>query len=126
MKRLTVLMTVLLFLSACGNGDNRYNFSGSSKNWDMFYVVNVSNGDSEEKNGTIKFTGSGEAPETINYKIATSSGGSEGIGITLEDAVGKTGNGYCSGCAVIQKDEEIEVQITWNGQTENFVLTNKN
>lgn len=29
------------------------------------------------------------------------------------------GRGDCGGCAVIQEDEEIEFEITWEGQSEN-------
>lgn len=124
MKKMIVLAVLILILSACGNKSARYNFSGSSDNWDVFYIVNVSNGDREEKTGTIKFTGEEEAPETVDYKIETSSGGSEGTGITLTDGVGKMGNGFCDGCAVIREDEAIKVKITWDGQTENLILVN--
>lgn len=126
MKKFIVLVSVIVMLSGCGNNSARYNFSGSSDKWDVFYIVNISNGDREEKNGTIKFTGGEEAPETVDYKIETNSGGSEGTGITLIDGVGKIGNGFCSGCAVIQEDEAIKVEITWDGQTENLILINEN
>jgi len=112
-------------LSGCGNGSDRYNFSGSSDNWDVFYVVNVSNGNTEEKTGTIKFTGDGEGPEIIDYKIETNSGGSEATGITLDDKVANLGNSMCEGCAVVQENEEIEVEVTWDGQTEKLTLLNK-
>lgn len=123
MKRLTLLVILLLTLSSCGNSSDRFNFSGSSENWEVFYVVNVFGKDNEEKNGTIKFIGEEDPPETIDYKIETISGGSEGTGVTLNDGVGNIGNAFCEGCAVIQRDEEIEVEIVWNGQTENLVLT---
>lgn len=125
MKKYVSLIILLFILSGCGNGSDRYNFSGSSENWDVFYVVNVSNGDREEKKGTMKFTGEGEVPETIDYKIETNSGGTEATGITLNDEVADLGNSFCDGCAVTQGDEEIEVEITWNGQTENLILTNE-
>lgn len=112
-----------LILSGCVDGD-RYNFSGSSENWDVIYTVDVSEGTSQEKSGTIKFVGEGEAPETIDYKIEANSGGSEGTGVTLTDGVvDDVASSICEGCAVIQEDEEIEVEITWDGQTENFILT---
>lgn len=123
MKKITFLAILLLILSGCGTGNARYDFSGSSENWNMTYVVNVSSGDREEKNGTVKFIGDGQAPETIDYKIETNSGGSAGTGITLSEKAGKIGNGFCKGCAVMQWDEEIMVEITWDGQKENLMLT---
>ncbi|MCH4827953.1 hypothetical protein [Planococcus halocryophilus] len=125
MKKCISLIILLFILSGCGNDSDRYNFSGSSENWDVFYVVNVSNGNAQEKTGTIKFTGEGEGPEIIDYKIETNSGGSEATGITLDDKVANLGNNMCEGCAVVQGDEEIEVEVTWNGQTEKLTLINK-
>jgi len=125
MKKCISLIILLFILSGCGNDSDRYNFSGSSDNWDVFYVVNVSNGNAQEKTGTIKFTGDGEGPEIIDYKIETNSGGSEATGITLDDKVANLGNSMCEGCAVVQENEEIEVEVTWDGQTEKLTLFNK-
>lgn len=125
MKKCISLIILLFILSGCGNDSDRYNFSGSSENWDVFYVVNVSNGNAQEKTGTIKFTGEGEGPEIIDYKIETNSGGSEATGITLDDKVANLGNNMCEGCSVVQGNEEIEVEVTWNGQTEKLTLLNK-
>lgn len=122
MKKLISLFIMTLILSGCVDGD-RYNFSGSSENWDVFYVVDVSNGTSQVEEGTVKYTGEGEAPDTINYKLEANSGGSEGTGLTIIDGTGNIANGSCEGCAVVQEDEEIEVEITWDGQTENLILT---
>ena len=122
MKKICGLLVLLFVLSGCVDGD-RYHFSGSSENWDVFYVVDVSNGTNQVKDGTVKFTGDGQAPETIEYKFETTSGGSEGTGVTLSDNVASIANGSCEGCAVIQEDEEIEVEILWDGKTENLLLT---
>ncbi|WP_236610120.1 hypothetical protein [Planococcus halocryophilus] len=116
----------LLLLTSCGNDTDRYNFTGSSDNWDMNYVVNVTGVDSQEKSGTVTYTGEGQAPETVDYKITTSSAGSDGTGVGLENGAGNIGTVTCGGCAVIQKDENIQVEISWNGQTEELVLTNEN
>ena len=122
MKKFILLVILLILLSGCVNGD-RYNFSGSSENWDVFYVVDVSNGTSQKRSGTIKYVGEDSAPETIDYKIEANAGGSEGTGVTLTDGVVDAASSICEGCAVIQEDEKIEVEIKWDGQTENFILT---
>lgn len=122
MKKIISLFIVALILSGCIDGD-RYNFSGSSENWDALYVVDVSNGTNQVEKGTVKYTGEGEVPDTINYKVNTKPGSSEGRGVGLTDGIANIANGACGGCAVIQEDQEIEVEITWNGQTENFILT---
>lgn len=123
MKKTILLIILLLILSACGNESDRLNFSGSNENWEMFYVINVSDGDTQEKTGTIKFVGDEETPQSIDYKIKTSAGGSEGKGILLNNDVADLGNVSCENCAVIQENEEISVEITSNGETEKLVLT---
>lgn len=124
MKKIIFPAILLLMLSGCGDSA-RYDFSGSSENWDVFYVVEVSGRDRQQENGTVKFTGEGEAPEFIDYKLETTSGDSEGTGIMLANGVGNIANSSCKGCAVIQEDEGVEVEITWDGQTEKIVVTNK-
>lgn len=122
MKKIILLLIMISVLIGCANGD-RYNFSGSSKNWNVFYVVDVSNGNEQSTTETIKYTGEEPAPETIDYKIEANSGGSEGTGKTLDNGTTNTGSSICEGCAVIQEDEEIEVEIKWDDQTENLILT---
>lgn len=123
MKRIILLMVTLIVLSGCVDGD-RYNFSGSSENWDVFYVVDIQNRDEQDETGTIKYIGEEPAPEEFNYRIEYTSGGSEGTGVKVIDGVANIGYGVCRGCAIIQEDEKIEVEITWNGQTETLILTN--
>ena len=115
-------MIMLIILSSCGDSDS-YRFSGSSENWEVFYEVDVLVGDRQEKRGTVKFIGREEAPPKIDYELKSSYGGSKGTEVALEDGVGNIGNTSCEGCALIQKDEEISVEITWDGHTENLLLT---
>ena len=122
MKNITRLLVLVIILSGCYSGD-RYNFSGSSENWEVFYVVEVSGGTSQKKRGTIKYIGNGSAPETIDYKIEANAGGSEGTGVILNEGVTEAASSICEGCAVIQEDEKIEVEIIWDGQTENLILS---
>lgn len=125
MRKIIVLIIVLFVLSGCVDGD-RYNFAGSSENWDVFYVVDVSDQTEQKQTGTINYRGEEPAPETMDYRIKYSGGSSSGIDVPLVNGTANTGRGVCQGCAVIQKDEEIEVEITWNGQTETLFLTTNN
>lgn len=118
MKKLFFFGILLLILSGCGNGD-RYNFSGSSENWDVFYTVDVIDSTSEETTGTIKYVGDEPVPQKINFKI----GSKEGTNVEMEDGVTNIGHTSCRGCSVTQEDEEIAVEINWDGQMENAVLT---
>ncbi|MGH2318018.1 hypothetical protein ACRC6Q_09625 [Planococcus sp. SE5232] len=125
MKKLILPVSLLLILSGCVNSD-RYEFSGSSENWDVFYVVEILDRDRQQEKGTVKFTGDDDAPEVIEYRLQTTSGDSEGTGVMLTNGVGNIANGSCGGCAVVQEDEKVEVEITWDGQTEKLVLMNEN
>jgi hypothetical protein len=127
------LLVFVFMLAGCGNGDSAnssgnsgdwdvYNFLGSSDNWHVSYEADISNGDMETNTGTIEYTGEEQAPETIDYKIDYNSGNTEGSRDLLNGEV-DLGRSSCGGCAVIQEDEEIEVEITWDGQTENLILT---
>ncbi|WP_238532187.1 membrane lipoprotein lipid attachment site-containing protein [Planococcus antarcticus] len=121
-KKMIMFLVLLFILTGCVNGD-RYTFSGSSENWDVFYVVDVSDGTNQVEDGIVTYTGEDDPPETIEYKLEANLGTSEGTGITIKDGTGSIANGACRGCAVIQEDEEIKVEITWNGQTENLIVT---
>ncbi|WP_033542741.1 hypothetical protein [Planococcus sp. CAU13] len=122
MKKIIPFFIMAIILSGCVDGD-RYNFSGSSENWEALYVVDVSGGTHQVEEGSVRYTGEGEVPDTINYKVDTKPGSSEGNGAGVTDGVVNIGGGACSGCGVVQEDQEIEIEITWNGQTENLVLT---
>ncbi|MDJ0333026.1 hypothetical protein [Planococcus sp. S3-L1] len=122
MKNFTILVILLIVLSGCSDG-NRYNFTDSTENWDVFYDVDVSAGDEQRTTGTIKYIGKEPAPKTIDYKIEYATGVAEGMGKSLTDGSVSTGNDACTGCSVIQEDDEIAVEITWDGQKEKLVLT---
>lgn len=136
-KKIIILLTMAIILSGCTNGD-RYNFSGNGNNWEVIYTVEVTNEVEQQTSGTIKYIGENEVPEAIDYKIeyqnenSNSTAGDSGEASPLKGGTaefesivcGKST--VCGNCAIIQKDEEIEAEITWNGQTENFLLTTDN
>lgn len=123
MKKLASLLIGLLILGGCSEGD-RYNFKGSGDNWDVFYTVDVTSQDSKEATGKIVYTGEEPPPETIIYSIESTAGASSG-NVLVDEGEVLVGKSACEGCAVIQRDEELDVEIKWDGQVEEFVLRNE-
>ena len=124
-KKFILLFILVLILSGCTNADgNDYNFSGNSENWEVIYTIEVSNDNEQVYRGEAHFIGEGEAPESIDYELVMNSSSSGGTNARLIDGVAKVATGSCGGgCESIEGDEEIEVEITWDGQTENLILT---
>ncbi|MBU9673319.1 hypothetical protein KQ939_00365 [Planococcus sp. CP5-4] len=121
MKKLGSLLAVLLIVIGCSEAD-RYDFKGSSDNWDVFYTVDTTSQDSKEATGKIVYTGKEPAPETIIYSIESTAGASSG-NVSVDEGEVLVGKSTCEGCAVIQQDEELDVEIKWDGQVEEFELT---
>ncbi|MBT2581250.1 hypothetical protein [Planococcus sp. ISL-109] len=121
MKKLASLLLVLV-LSGCVQGD-RYQFAGSGDNWDVLYIVDVAGQDNQQATGTIVYTGEDAAPETIIYSIESASGGTSGANVSTDEGSVNIGGGTCNGCAVVQGNEELDVEIKWDGQIETFGLT---
>lgn len=109
-------MILLLDLSGCGTGD-RYNFSRNREKGDVIYTVGMIGSTSQETTGTITYIGEKSPSQKINYKIS----GKEGTNIGIEDGMAAVGNR-----GVIQEGEERAIEILWDGQTENTVLTTDN
>ena len=124
MKQFLLLVTLVFLMSGCVDGDS-YSFSGSGNNWDIIYEVVVTNEVEQQTAGKIKYIGDNKAPETIDYKIDynNKSQGSSGEESPLKYGAVKFKGVTCGNCEVIQKDEEIEVEIIWEGQTEKLILT---
>ncbi|MBT2583235.1 membrane lipoprotein lipid attachment site-containing protein [Planococcus sp. ISL-109] len=131
MKKIIVLFTMAIILSGCTNGD-RYNFSGNSDNWEVVYTVEVTDEIEQQTSGIIKYIGENKDPEAIDYKIeyknenSNSTAGNSGEASPIKRGTAEFESTVCGNCAIIQKDEEIEAEITWNGQTETFLLKTNN
>ncbi|MDG5471475.1 hypothetical protein P6709_06925 [Jeotgalibacillus sp. ET6] len=123
MRKVLSLLILMLLLSACANGD-RYNFSGSSDHWDVFFTADVSDESSQSITGTIKYTGEEPVPKTIDYTFKRDGGNLEGRDLMVEEDAVNIGKLSCEDCAVTQEDDQMEVEITWNGQSENLRLSN--
>lgn len=122
MRRLSLLVILLVVVSGCSG--ERLEFSGSSENWKVFYVAEVSNGDRQETTGTIEYIGDEPPPETFDYEMVNVLTVLGGTGKHLKDGKATIGNDRCNDCRTLQKDDELEVAIKWDGQTENLTLNN--
>lgn len=124
MRQILLLVTLVFLMSGCSDGDS-YSFSGSGENWDVVYEVVVTNETEQQTAGTIKYIGDDKAPETIDYIIEHNSlgQGSSDEESSLKSGAVKFKNITCGNCEIIQKDDEIEVEIMWEEQTEKLILT---
>lgn len=122
MRRLSLLVILLMVLSGCSG--ERLEFSGSNENWKVFYVVEVSDGDRQETTGTIEYIGDETPPETFDYEMVNVLTVLGETGKHLKDGKATIGNDRCNDCRTLQKDDELEVEIKWDGQTENLTLNN--
>ena len=124
LRQILLLVTLVFLMSGCADGDS-YSFSGSGDNWDVLYEVVVTNEVEQQTAGKIKYIGDNKAPETIDYKIEYNNKGqgSSGEESPLKNGAVKFKDVTCGNCEIIQKDDEIEVEIIWEGQTEKLILT---
>ncbi|ANU27663.1 membrane lipoprotein lipid attachment site-containing protein [Planococcus versutus] len=140
MKKVILFFILALILSGCTSQDEdifsedvtseiNYIFEGSNENWGISYKVDVINkkkGENQvDEYGTAKFIGEGQTPEMIDYKLATETdiNSSEGVGIPIYDRIGDFAQGSCGNCVPMQGDEELELEIIWNGKSEKILLT---
>ena len=124
LRQILLLVTVVFFMSGCSDRDS-YSFSGSGENWDVVYKVVITSGTEQQTAGTIKYIGDDKAPETIDYIIEYNGlgQGSSDEESTLKFGAVKFKNITCGNCEIIQKDDDIEVEIMWEEQTEKIILT---
>jgi hypothetical protein len=124
LRQILLLVTLVFLMSGCVDGDS-YSFSGSGDNWDILYEVVVTNEVDQQTAGKIKYIGDNKASETIDYKIEYNNKGqgSSGEEIPLKYGVVKFKDVTCGNCEIIQKNDEIKVEIMWEGQTEKLILT---
>ncbi|MFF2450565.1 hypothetical protein ACFVSW_26325 [Neobacillus sp. NPDC058068] len=122
-KVFVIFLFSSLILMACSK-TKVMNFTGESENWYVDYEVKVFDENSESTHFTIKYKGKDPKPQKIKYNIEYGSGKTDGTD-NLNNGELNLGGHSCSGCAVIQEDDVMEVTITWNGELETFNLKNK-
>ncbi|MBT2581259.1 hypothetical protein [Planococcus sp. ISL-109] len=121
MKKLNLLFIMLVVLSGC-IGEEKHQYSGNSESWSMTYEVVAAKSGSQQVEGAINYTGAGSAPEMINYSIGTILKSQSATGMPAKDGVVTLDSGRCLDCGIIQEHSPIQVEITWDGQTETFSL----
>lgn len=125
MKKIIGLSIFLLItLGGCGEGD-RFVFSGESENWQVDYEAIIYDETSEETFGSIKYKGIEPSPKEINYVIKSGSDEKSGKNISLEEGSTTISKGSCRSCAITREDEEMKVEIIWDGKKESFTIKNE-
>lgn len=124
MKKIIILTVLAFVLSGCGIGD-RYELSESSENWEVNYIIELSKDNNQLGTGTIEYIGEEPVPETFNYEIRTKNRGLEVTDEQLTNRKIKFGMASCESCS-FDEDDEIDVEIVWYGQKDNFTLTMDN
>ncbi|MFC5711932.1 hypothetical protein ACFPU1_04005 [Thalassorhabdus alkalitolerans] len=95
-------------------------FVGEGNNWDVKYTAHIQEENQEDIDYIIRCIGSNAPPDTINYKIDSL----EVTGAALnENAYVEHTNNSCSGCTITNKNDELEVTIKWEEESESFYLT---
>lgn len=124
-KLILSVIAVLFMLTACF-GQETFHFEGESDNWQVEYVTDVKSSKDSE-NGTIKirYIGENETPDQIYYSIKSGSTDMSGDASMEEEFLEMAGSN-CSGCAVTKENDEFDVMMEWDGQSENFTLNNVN
>lgn len=124
LRQILLLVTLAFLLSGCVDGDKN-SFSGSGDNWYISYEAIVTNEVEQQTAGNIKYIGDNKTPETLDYKIKYNNKeqGSSGEEIPLKSGVVKFKDVTCGNCDIIQKNNENEVEITWDEQSEKLILT---
>ena len=120
MKRI-ILVVLILLLSACNSVD-RYNFSGNTDNWSVEYTVDVNGLSEQDALGALKYVGEEPAPDLISFIIDMKPGTVAGNDMPLREGIVQVKGSSCSGCAIVQDNQEIEVTINWAENEETFII----
>ncbi|WP_277674498.1 hypothetical protein [Piscibacillus halophilus] len=123
MRNIILLLSILL-LPSCIADTDQLTFQNETDHWQVEYHVDIKGEDSESTRLFLKYVGEGEAPENINYRIDSVTGSNGGNNTLLKNGLLDISLGSCSGCSITREDEEIEITIEWNNDSETFMLNN--
>ncbi|MED3641841.1 hypothetical protein P4492_32270 [Bacillus thuringiensis] len=123
-----VFLFIILILSACSDGREKYNFYGEGNNWIVKYETEVTK-EREFGEYKIEYVGKEPAPEVFVYKIKNPSTSLDvGIG---EETFNNENNIHsfnieCTGCEVYTtENDKIEAKLEWDGHSEIIKLNSK-
>lgn len=130
MKKIFVILPILagiLLLAGCQSDEENLNFYGSSDNWTAEIITEIIDG--AEKNEIIlKYNGDGAGTiSKFNYLVENNSN-NQSFGandVSLKEDGTYTNANLASNSASTTKDDQIEVTIDWNDQTESIILKKK-
>ncbi|MBO8157733.1 MAG: hypothetical protein H0Z32_15000 [Bacillaceae bacterium] len=113
---------LILLLTACQAKE--MTFTAENENWYAEYKVNQTE-DTQETSFVISYAGEDTekvSKADIEYHFIYPSGETAGTDRLTEDGMLKGTGGGCSGCAFIEKDDQIQLTFTVNGETEKMIL----
>ena len=123
-KRLLFLFSSILLIVGCN--DETLSFSGESDNWKGEYTANISDNETRE-DGKYVF-GYKNATKDISFKNLeiVINGGETKWNENNYNAATVSISSSCTGCAVPQEDQPVDVTIKWDdGKEESFKLEPK-
>lgn len=129
MKKIFVILPILvgiLLLAGCQSDEENLNFYGSSDNWTAEIITEVIDG-SEKNEIILKYNGDGAGTIKFNYLVENNSNNlSFGANdVSLKEDGTYTNANLASNSASTTIDDQIEVTIDWNDQTESIILKKK-
>ncbi|PPA70912.1 hypothetical protein [Jeotgalibacillus proteolyticus] len=123
MKRILCLLLLSFVLVTGCTSEERLIFSGEGDHWKAQYIADRSEND-QAASGSVSYIGEEAVPDRIEYRLEYGSAGSNGD-VPLKDGAANLNRSSCGNCSVLQKDSEILVTITWEGKTEEFLLSSE-
>lgn len=128
MKKIFVLISLLvLLLVGCQERKNDFLFEGSSKNWSADLKVSEVNG-SEEKKLRIKYLGKDlSSIQSFSYFVGNDKNeaifGAKNIKLNQEKSYNN--KDLSSDSPLTITDDILSIKISWNDQSESFMLKEK-
>lgn len=93
--------------------------SGAGESWSF---TSEPGGFGEKDKFVIKYIGEGQAPNMIDYEVEGVLGATGGTGHDLDDGQ-LVKQGDLQNLEIYREDQEVEISIKWEGQSESFIAS---